>query len=362
MDILEELVRRQRTGYNKHWHGKIIISSRIRLARNIKNHLFPSYAREAERIAVWETIKDVIKDLSVWKKTLVFEPSKISNIDKQVLIERNLISNELAEAGKGSGVATDTDESVSIMINEEDNIRIQAVSSGMNLNKLWEQIDKIDDEIGNSLPYAFSDKYGYLCACPTNVGTGLRASIMLHLPALTLSKQIRPVLTGISRIGFTVRGSRGEGSEPFGNTFQISNQSTLGEDEQTIIGSIEMIGKELAEHEQNARLRLIESNPDLLKDRVGKAYGILSHAYILNTKEALDMLSMLKLGIDTGLITEYNSKIVDELFMLILPGHLQALAGKAINSKKLGKARASLIKKKLYKNRNKRSKTRKADE
>jgi protein arginine kinase len=247
------------------------------------------------------------------------------------------------------------------MVNEEDHIRMQAMSPGLNLRELWRQIDAVDSEMesGFNLPessgadrrapagYAFSPQLGYLTACPTNVGTGMRASVMLHLPGLVLMNEINSVLKAVNKIGLAVRGLWGEGSAAAGNMFQISNQMTLGETEQTIIGRLEKIVLEIAGHEKNSRERLMEQKKNQLRDHIGRAIGILTNAHLLNSKETLDMLSALRLGLETGLVGGWSRAMIDELFVLTQPGHLQKLEGKFIGAEKRDLARARLVRSRL---------------
>ena len=204
-------------------------------------------------------------------------------------------------------------------------------------------LDGIDTEIEKSVSYAFSPRLGYLTACPSNVGTGMRASVMLQVPGLVLMGEVNPIIKGVSKIGLAVRGLWGEGTEAVGNMFQISNQIRLGEREDQIIASLEQIVLEVVEHEKNARVRLMEKRESLVRDHVGRAYGILTNAHILSSKEALDLLSALRLGIDLGILKPMNGRVIDELVLKTQPAHLQKMEGKALKPKDRDKARASLV-------------------
>ena len=239
------------------------------------------------------------------------------------------------------------DESLAVMVNEEDHMRLQSMRPGLDLQQTWKAIDAVDTAIEKRVSYAFSARLGYLTACPTNVGTGLRASVMLHVPGLVLMNEISPIIKGMSKIGLTVRGLWGEGTEATGNMFQISNQITLGDSEEHIISNLEQIVLELVEHEKNARTRLMDRKEPVLKDHVGRAYGILSNAHILSSKEALDLLSGLRLGIDLGIFKNMNRRVIDELLLLTQPAHLQKVEDKKLRPKDRDRARATLVRARL---------------
>ena len=324
-----------------------VISSRIRLARNLCQAAFPGWAGAEECERIWRDISPRLAGLSSLCPAAAFGMGDLDELDRQILFERHLISREQAEKGKGSGVVLRQDETMSVMVNEEDHLRLQAMRPGLDLRGIWTSIDALDSEIERQTEYAFSPKLGYLTACPTNVGTGMRASVMLHLPGLVLMNEISPIIKGMGKIGLAVRGLWGEGTEATGNMFQISNQVTLGEAETEIIDTIEKIVQELIEHEQNARIRLMDKKEAVVRDHVGRAYGILSHAHILTSKEALDLLSGLRLGIDLGIFEHADRRVIDELILTTQPGHLQKLAGKALKPKDRDKARARLVRMRL---------------
>lgn len=325
----------------------VVVSSRIRLARNLRGVAFPGWAGEEECERVWKRLHPILLELKSLQPALAVGMTELDELDRQILFERHLISREFAERGKGSGVVVRLDESLSVMVNEEDHLRLQAMKPGLDLMGSWESINRLDSEIEKQVTYAFSPRLGYLTACPTNVGTGIRASVMLHLPGLVLMNEINPVVKGMGKIGLAVRGLWGEGTEAAGNMFQISNQITLGEKEEDIVHNIEQIVMEIIEHEKNARARLLEKKDPILKDHVGRAFGILSHAYILSSKEALDLLSGLRLGIDLGILKHTEKRTVDELLLLTQPGHLQKMEGKTLKTKERDRARARLVRGKL---------------
>lgn len=324
-----------------------VVSSRIRLARNLDDSAFPGWAGDEEVQRLWDRLRKVIQDLRSLRSAAVIGMETVDMVEKDVLIERHLISREMAGKGAGSGVILRSDERISIMVNEEDHLRIQAMSPGLDLPGLWKLVVGLDSEIESRVEYAFSSELGYLSACPTNVGTGMRASVMLHLPGLVLMNEIKPVVNGISRIGMAVRGLWGEGTEASGDMFQVSNQVTLGEDEETIIKRLERVVLETAAHEMNARRRMMQQKENILRDRAGRALGILSNAHLLNSRETLAMLSHLRLGIDMGIVKEWDKSEIDRLFILIQPGHLQKTSGRTIGPEERDYERARLVRKDL---------------
>ncbi len=325
----------------------IVVSSRIRLARNIKGAAFPGWAGEEECDKIWQKLQPSLTALKSLQPGMAIKMVDMDELDRQILFERHLISREFAEKGKGSGLVLRLDEGLSVMVNEEDHMRLQAMKPGLDLRGTWQAINQLDSEIEKHVHFSFSPKLGYLTACPTNVGTGMRASVMLHLPGLVLMNEINPVIKGMGKIGLAVRGLWGEGTEATGNMFQISNQITLGEKEEEIVNNIEQIVLEIIEHEKNARARLVEKKDSVVKDHVGRALGILSHAHILSSKEALDLLSGLRLGVDLGILKNTDRRAVDELLLLTQPGHLQKMEGRVLKTKERDRARARLVRGKL---------------
>lgn len=318
-----------------------VISSRVRLARNIEKYSFPGWASEQELHSIWAQARAFFTASN--PSFMSWAMGEISDIDKEILFERHLISQELALKEDGCGVFVSPDECMSIMVNEEDHIRIQSLQSGLNLKEAWRAADKIDDELESELTYAFSSKLGYLTSCPSNIGTGMRASVMLHLPGLVLMEEMDPVINGISKIGLAVRGMWGEGTEAAGNMFQVSNQITLGRREDEIIAHLEQIVLELIEHENNARVRLMNDRSLVVEDHVARAFGILSKARMMASGEALNLLSTLRLGIDLGLIDEFSRRDVDMLFIAIQPAHLQRLENKDLEPEERDVVRAGML-------------------
>ncbi|MFN2350746.1 MAG: protein arginine kinase [Kiritimatiellia bacterium] len=347
MSEIDELIKQPGSWLKRGGKKEVVVSSRIRLARNVDGRAFPGWADEQSAQQLWEDLLPVLSSLRECPDPLVLDLPSLTRVERGVLVERHLISRDLAQASPGAGLVFQRDETVAIMVNEEDHLRLQAMNPGLALRAMWRRIDAVDSEIEQRVPFAFSSQLGYLTACPTNLGTGMRASAMLHLPGLVLMNEINSIVRGVNKIGLAVRGLWGEGTDASGNMFQISNQTTLGEREESIIARLEQIVLEIAEHEKDARTRLLQQRENHLRDHVGRAYGILAHAFMLNSRETLDLLSALRLGIDLGIVLNWSKSVLDELFLLIQPGHLQKLAGKNIGSEKRDLARAHLVRERL---------------
>lgn len=333
------------TGKSK--DNSVVITSRIRLARNLRDVPFPGWAMKAERKDILETILPEVTELGAMKKGFSQELSTLDSLQKQVLVERHLISREQAARGEGCAVVVNRKQSLSLMVNEEDHLRMQSICAGMHLREAYDLLDTIDRELETKLSYAYDGNLGYLTACPTNLGTGMRASAMLHLPALVLTDQIGQVLQAVGKIGLAVRGLFGEGTESLGDLFQISNQSTLGESEEVIIDRLERVINQVATHERNARLKMQEEDYDQLADKIGRAYGLLKHAHLFDSKEAFTHISLLRLGSDLGCFPEGTMQLCDELMMEIQPAHLQLYAGKELEPEKRDLIRAEIIRDQL---------------
>lgn len=324
-----------------------VVSSRIRLARNLRDVPFPGWAGFHECERQWRRLRKPLENLPILQTALSISMEDLTALDKEILFERHLISREHAGKSEGSGLVFRTDERLSVMVNEEDSLRLQGMRPGLQLQDIWNEMNRFDSEIEEIVQYAFSPTLGYLTACPTNLGTGMRASVMLHLPGLVLMNEMSPIMNGMGKMGLTVRGLWGEGTEAAGNMFQISNQMTLGESEEQIVNNVEQIAMELINHEMNARERLMERRGTLLRDHVGRAYGVLSNAHLLSSKEALDLLSGLRLGIDVGILKSVKRKVVDELLLLIQPAHLQKRVKTALKPKDRDRHRAQLVREAL---------------
>ncbi|NMB17315.1 MAG: protein arginine kinase [Firmicutes bacterium] len=323
----------------------VVIGSRIRLARNIRGIPFPGAASHEER----EKVLQMAKGATALAKNLGqidFVPlGDVSPLDRRLLVERHLISPQLAASGKDSSVILRDDEAVSIMVNEEDHIRIQVLFPGLQLKAAWEMCNRLDDLYSEQLDFAFSPDLGYLTACPTNLGTGLRASVMLHLPGVTITNQIRRILSAMGSFGLVVRGLYGEGTEVVGNIYQISNQVTLGPSEEEIISHLENITRQIIAQEREVREALLKQGE--IEDRLYRSYGVLAHARSINSHEAMQLLSDVRLGIDMGLFKGLKPTILQELLVLIRPAHLQKMVGREMDAGERDRQRAALIRERI---------------
>lgn len=322
----------------------VVLSTRIRLARNLKA-TFPGRAEMAQREDILSQCQGVIKELPEMESGMVISLGQHNEIDRQALVERHLVSPELLVSPEGAGVVISKDQSCSIMINEEDHLRIQVVRTGFHFEKVWKIIDTIDTEIEKQVDYAFSSEWGYLTACPTNLGTGMRASVMMHLPGLVIAEQMEKVVKAVNQLGLAVRGLFGEGSDASGSIFQISNQQTLGESETDIIKRLAGVLKTVMEQEQNARLKLLEDDRMRFLDKIGRAYGILTHSYYTHSSEAMNFLSLMRLAVDMGILAETYRSTIDRLFIECQPAHIQLMTKGAESSKARDAARAVMLRK-----------------
>lgn len=325
----------------------VVISSRMRLARNITGFVFSEYMTTPMANKLVARVKSAVENSNYLKKHMFFMGDEIGALDKEFLKERHLISGELVDAKKPLGICFTEDEIVSVMINEEDHLRLQVLQSGFNLVEALRLIDVIDTELGQNLDYAFSPTLGYLTACPTNVGTGLRASCMLHLPALVMTKQINKVLQALSKMNVAVRGLYGEGTQATGNFFQFSNQITLGRQEDQIVNDFEKIVKQVIEHEQEARIALSNKRLVKLTDQIWRSLGILKSARIISSSETNSLLSLLRLGCDLGIVKDLNKHKLNELFIVSQPAHLQKIYNVSLPVDERDAKRASLLREKL---------------
>jgi protein arginine kinase len=327
-------------------HGAVL-TSRIRLARNLRSHPFPGWAKRDQRAAALNLMRPAVEALAPMKGAFSHELGDLSSVQKQVLVERHLISREHAARGDGSAAVIERRQSFSLMLNEEDHLRMQAIRPGLQLTAAYNALSELDTELESSLEFAFDPTLGYLTTCPTNLGTGLRASAMLHLPGLVLSDQIGQVLQAVNKIGLAVRGLYGEGTESLGNLYQISNQSTLGESEETIIRRLERVISQVSNHEQNAREKLLEDDPEMVADKIGRAYGTLRHAHIIDSKEALNHLSLLRLGGTLGFFSPETVMLCDTLLMDIQPAHLQMHSSRKLTAEERDSIRAEIVRSRL---------------
>ncbi len=328
-------------------NSDIVISSRIRLARNLSKYPFSHWASKKEQQEVLSVGRESVGVSKKIKNSLCVNIGKLDTIDRQFLVERHLMSREHTVDAENKGLCVGDMEVVSIMINEEDHLRIQVMKSGFDLREAWRIISDIDSELGSKLSFAYSSDFGYLTACPTNTGTGMRASVMLHLPSLVMTKQINKVLQAITKLSLTARGLYGEGTEASGNFFQISNQVSLGHREEDIIDNIERIIKQIIDHEKSARDALMSQNRAVLEDRIWRAYGTLRSAHIMNSSETVDLLSLVRLGVDLGIIKEVNRALINELFIITQPAHLQKIEKKKLDPSQRDTKRAQILREKV---------------
>jgi protein arginine kinase len=325
----------------------IVISSRIRLARNLASFPFSNRASAHQKAEIDHLLRDKLAKLEHEPRLDYLHLPGLNPLDRQFLVERQLISRELANGDGPRGVALTGNETASLMINEEDHLRLQVIRSGFALDECWQDIDRLDDQLESRVHYAFSEDFGYLTACPTNVGTGMRSSVMLHLPALVLTKQIEKVFRALQKIHLAVRGLYGEGSRASGDFYQISNQVTLGKSETTILTEIREVIPQIIAYERQARQTLTRESRQALHDRVSRAYGTLCSATMMTSEETMDLLSSVRLGVNLGLLEDVTIPTVNELFLQTQPAHLQKLMGATLDGEERNSARARYLRTRL---------------
>lgn len=327
--------------------SNIVMSSRIRLARNLSALPFPNKARKKELNEILSITRNAAEGVDYLKKSVFFKINELDNVDKQFLIERHLMSHEHASNPEGKALIVSEEEVLSIMINEEDHLRIQVMQSGFNLDETWKIANAIDDALSRKLDFAYSLHWGYLTACPTNTGTAMRGSVMLHLPALVMTKQIDKVMAAISKLSFASRGFYGEGTQASGNIYQISNQVSMGHSEQDVLQNINGLIRQVIEQEEQARQALLVQNKPMVEDKVFRSYGTLKNAHIISSQETVELLSMVRLGIDLEILHDVDRNAINELFIMIQPAHLQKISGKKLSASERDTKRASLIREKM---------------
>jgi len=308
---------------NEGAESDIVMSSRARLARNVDGWPFSHRASADELSSIQDEVYGTFDRIDALGEHDYFRLDELSELDTELLVERHLISSELAEVDWSRGVAVKPDERVSIMINEEDHLRVQSIRSGLNLEDTWEQLDRMDRELETCIKYAFSPKYGYLTACPTNAGTALRVSVMLHLPVLNLTDQMENVFQSLSNVNFTTRGLYGEGTQSSGDFYQISNQVTMNKSEEEFIYQMQEMIPEIVRYEREWRERMFDERPIELKDRIYRAVGTLKNAHSISSEEATQCLSALRLGVNVGLIDDVPVEEINRMFLFSQPAHLQ---------------------------------------
>jgi len=325
----------------------VVLSSRVRLARNVNGIPFPGRAKKKVRQEACDTIKPLVSAASAMRGGFTAGMEDLKALDKQLLVERHLISREHAAKGGGSALILNKDETLSVMVNEEDHLRMQALMPGMQIKQVWQKIDRFDTSLEKKIDYGYDASYGYLTACPTNLGTGIRVSAMLHLPGLVLTDQVNQIVQAVTKLGHAVRGLYGEGTEALGHIFQVSNQMTLGESEGEIIERIHKVVLQIIEHETNARVNLQQAKSKELYNHVGRAYGVLANAHIVSSKESMNQLSLIRLGVKLGMFEDLEVAIVDELFLVTQPAHLQQFVGEKLSGEERDVHRANLLRDRL---------------
>lgn len=332
--------------------AEIVLSTRVRLARNLQGYPFAVRAGTEEKERILDRIRSALDVSDVLETPTLWEMRPLSSNDRRVLLERHLVSRELigsqdGDAPKGAALALGKNEVLGLMINEEDHFRLQALMSGFQLERAWKEVEQLDEELGQRLPYAFHHEFGYLTACPTNVGTGLRASVLIHLPGLVLTKQIAKVLQGIGQIGLTFRGLFGEGSDVVGNFFQVSNQTTLGKSEEDLIDHLEKIVTQVLQYEKQARAVLLQEAPAVLEDKVWRAYGILRHARSITFDEMMNLLSGIRLGITLKLLSTARVETLNTIMIYGQTAHLERSARHRLDETDADIFRASFVREAL---------------
>ena len=325
----------------------VVISSRVRLARNAAGHRFVARASVDERRELAARLRSAVEGARIAPDLEFFDLESLQPVDRRLLVERHLVSREHAEAEGPRSVAIAQGETISIMINEEDHLRMQVLQDGFDLDTAWETMSSVDEAIEQVVPYAFDEQYGYLTACPTNLGTGLRVSVMLHLPALTMTRELQRVFNAAAKIDFIVRGLYGEGTQGHGDFFQISNQKTLGRSEEEILGNLRVVIPQIVRYERKVRDTMFAEHRRRVEDRVWRAHGILRNARMISSEEALHLLSQVRLGAHLGLTRNIDGPTTNRLFILTRPAHLQKIEGRELDSQERDSVRADYLRRML---------------
>lgn len=329
-------------------NSDIVISSRVRLARNLSKFPFPSRLSEDQSVQLLQEVDGGMKDYETEDGKFLFCClDEVSDMDKMAMVERHILSPEMSVKKAHTGLLISQNESVSMMINEEDHLRIQAFAGGMNIYKALQKANELDDAANDKFGFSFDEKYGYLTACPTNVGTGLRASYMVFLPALSAAGKIKKLTQEVSKYGVTLRGIYGEGSEGIADIYQISNQKTLGSSERDIIEDLDNIVTQIIKQERKRREYVLSNNYDILEDQIYRSYGILKYTRQINTKDAMDLLAQIKFGLDSGILQPMGKYNIYKMMMAIQPSNLQYSLGKNVGNGIRDKIRAEYLNKNL---------------
>jgi protein arginine kinase len=325
----------------------MIVSCRARLARNLAGAPFAPRATVEDQERVIEQVLEAARCCQYLRSAVFFKMNALAGNERRLLVERHLISPALADSQGQRGVLFNRDEALSAMLNEEDHLRLQAIVPGLRPLEAWSQVNALDDELGSRLEYAHSGRWGFLTACPTNTGTGLRVSVLMHLPALVLTEDMERVMRGLTQLAFTVRGFYGEGTNALGNLFQVSNQTTLGRGEEETVQELAGLARQLIACEREAQESLMAEAPAQVEDKVWRAYGLLAHARVLNSQEFMNLLSAVRLGRTLGLLKGLPSSFMNQLMVLTQPCHLQAQAGGELTPEERDVRRARLVRERL---------------
>ncbi len=329
----------------------IVLSTRVRLARNLQALPFTIRTSELDRETILERVIEAGQSSPRIDHATLYRIEELEQTDRQLMHERHLISKELAgqerEGGVRSSAAVLTNGELGVMINEEDHLRLQCLRSGLALGEAYEELERLDADFGTRLPFAFHPEFGYLTSCPTNAGTGLRASVLIHLPGLVLTKEIAKVLQGLSQVGLTFRGLYGEGSEVVGNFFQLSNQTTLGKSEDELLDHLGKIVRQVIAYEVQAREVLQRDAATVIADKVWRAYGLLRYARSLSFEETMNLLSGVRLGVGLNLITDLSVYTLNKLLVFTQPAHLMLFEGKPLSGQEISTSRATYVRREL---------------
>ena len=329
-------------------HSDIVLSTRVRLARNLQGHAFGTRARVNDRQAVLANFKEVFARSESLMKGTLLEMKDLGPRARRILLERRLVTSDLLGKTKGdppAGTAVHFShrDPLSVMINEEDHLRVQSLLSGLRIQESWEIVDSLDEELGQELPYAFHHEFGFLTSCPTNVGSGLRASVFMHLPGLVLTKEIGKVLQGLTQVGLTFRGLYGEGSDVVGNFFQVSNQTTLGKSEEDLVDHLDKIVRQVIQYEMQARQVLLRDARGVTEDKIWRAYGLLRYARALSFEELMNLLSGVRLGLSLKLLPGLRVYTLNKMMIFTQSAHLEQAVGRDLESEERDSHRAAYV-------------------
>lgn len=329
--------------------NNIILTSRVRLARNLANMPYPHMLKQDQINEVIEEVSSSItgSNSAVAGDFQIIRLKDMDQLNRVSMFEKHIVSSDLVNNYERAAVVLNKENDVSIMINEEDHIRLQVIYPGFKIEEAYEYANKLDDLMEEKLTYAYDGKLGYLTSCPTNVGTGIRASVMLHLPALTITKNINNVVNTVTQVGMTIRGIYGEGSNVMGNMYQVSNQVTLGLSEEEIINNLTAVTKKIIDQEEKARVLLYEKQKDELEDDIYRSLGILKYARAISTAEGFNLLSRVRMGIEMGIIKDIEISIINNLLINIQPATLQLSTGKESDLAQRDKVRAKILREAL---------------